>query len=110
MGITLIVFTKLVRAPTQEGRKLLDEIEGLKLYLSVAERTELASMPEPGKQRPSLDAKRYEMLLPFAVALQVEEAWTKKFTAAVGAAEALRTTQNIGWYRGGAVNDLGSLA
>jgi uncharacterized membrane protein YgcG len=110
MVVTLIIFTLVVRAPTDKGRKLLDEIEGLKLYLSVAERTELASMPEPGKHRPMLDSKRYEMLLPFAVALQVEEAWTKKFTAAVGEAEALRTTQDIGWYRGGAVNDLGSLA
>ena len=110
MVATLIAFTIVIRAPTPKGRKLLDEIEGLKLYLSVAERTELASMPEPGKQRPTLDAKRYEMLLPFAVALQVEEAWTKKFTTAVGEAEALRTTQNIGWYRGGGISDLGSLA
>ncbi|HEU4601424.1 MAG TPA: DUF2207 domain-containing protein [Steroidobacteraceae bacterium] len=110
MAIALIVFAILIRAPTDAGRKLLDEIEGLKLYLSVAERTELANMPEPGKQRPVLDAKRYEMLLPFAVALEVEDAWTQKFTAAVGEAEALRTTQNIGWYHGGSVNNLGSLA
>jgi hypothetical protein len=29
-------------------------------------------------------ARRYETLLPYAVALGVEEAWTEKFTAAVG--------------------------
>jgi hypothetical protein len=110
MQITLIVFTLLVRAPTVKGRSLLDEIAGLKLYLSVAERVELANVPEPDKQRPSLDAKRYETLLPYAVALEVEDAWTKKFTAAVGEAEASRTTQQIGWYRGGAIHDLGSLS
>jgi uncharacterized membrane protein len=100
----------LVRAPTPKGRALLDEIAGLKLYLSVAERAELANVPEPGSHRPQLDAKRYEMLLPYAVALEVEDAWTKKFTAAVGEAEAVRITQSIAWYRGGAIHDLGSLS
>ncbi len=99
----------LVRAPTAEGRALLDEIEGLKLYLSVAERDELARMSGPDAP-PHLDAKRYESLLPFAVALEVEDAWTEKFTAAVGAAAAAAATNSIGWYRGGGANDLGSLS
>ena len=44
-GVDLGVFAVLVKAPTPAGRKLLDEIEGLKLYLSVAERDELKSLP-----------------------------------------------------------------
>lgn len=107
--VTLIVFGILVRAPTVEGRKLMDEVEGFKLYLGVAERDELARVDGPGTP-PQLDAKRYEMLLPFAVALDVEEAWTKKFTLAVGAAAAAVAANNIGWYRGGSVGDLGSFA
>lgn len=106
--VTLIVFGVLVRAPTEEGRKLLDEIEGLKLYLSVAERDELARISGP-EAPPQLDAKRYETLLPYAVALEVEEAWTSKFTAAVGVAAAAATASNIGWYHGGGISDLGSL-
>jgi uncharacterized membrane protein YgcG len=109
MAATLFAFSHLVRAPTAEGRALLDEIEGLKLYLSVAERDELARMSGPDAP-PLLDAKRYESLLPFAVALEVEDAWTEKFTAAVGAAAAAAATNNIGWYRGGGANDLGSLS
>jgi uncharacterized membrane protein YgcG len=109
MVIVVCVFGLLVRAPTLEGRKLLDEIEGLKLYLGVAEREELARMPGPDAP-PVLDAQRYERLLPYAVALEVEEAWTKKFTLAVGAAAAAATTAAISWYRGGGVEDLGSLA
>ena len=108
-AITLIVFGFLVRAPTAEGRKLLDEIEGLKLYLSVAERDELARVSGPGEP-PQLDARRYEMLLPYAVALDVEEAWTQKFTLAVGVAAAAAAANNIGWYRGGGVDSLGSFA
>jgi uncharacterized membrane protein YgcG len=109
MAITLLIFGWLVRAPTLEGRKLMDEIEGLKLYLSVAERDELARMTGPDA-RPQLDEKRYEMLLPYAVALEVEDAWTKKFTAAVGVAAAAEATRRIGWYHGGSVSDLGSLS
>jgi len=109
MVITLIIFGRLVKAPTQEGRKLMDEVEGLKLYLSVAERDELARMQGPAGP-PALDEKRYEMLLPYAVALEVEDAWTEKFTAAVGAAAAAEATRRIGWYQGGNVSDLGSLS
>jgi uncharacterized membrane protein YgcG len=110
MVITLIVFGRLVRAPTEEGRALMDEIEGLKLYLSVAERDELASMRGPG-QPPMLDAERYEALLPYAVALEVEDAWTEKFTAAVGAAAAAEAASRMSWYSGrGPITNLGDFS
>ncbi len=113
MAIALVVFARLVRAPTTEGRKMLDEIEGLKRYLGVAERDELASMPGPHGEEtapPVLDAKRYEFLLPYAVALDVEDAWTGKFTLAVGAAAAAAATAGIAWYRGGGMDNLGSIS
>ncbi len=107
--VSLIVFARLVRAPTLEGRALLDEIEGLKLYMSVAERQELASMRGPDE--PVLDAKRYEAMLPFAVALGVEDAWTKKFTLAAGAAAAAAAANNMGWYIGrGPISNLGNFS
>ena len=107
--ISLIVFGRLVRAPTLEGRKLLDEIDGLKLYMNVAEKQEIASMRGPDE--PVLDAKRYEAMLPFAVALGVENAWTKKFTVAAGAAAAAAAANNMGWYAGrGPISNLGSFS
>jgi uncharacterized membrane protein YgcG len=105
----LVAFAILVRAPTPEGRKLLDEIAGLKLYLGVAERDELANLPGPGAP-PPLDAERYQALLPYAVALEVEEAWTHKFTLAVGAAAAAAATAGIAWYRGSGIGDLDQLS
>ncbi len=109
LGI-VITFGILIKAPSATGRKLLDEIEGLKLYLGVAERDELATMTGPGGETPPvLDAERYQRLLPYAVALEVEDAWTGKFTLAVGAAAAAATTAAITWYQGGHVGDLGSL-
>jgi len=109
MVVVVMVFARLVKAPTAEGRTLLDEIEGLKLYLSVAERDELASLRGP-EAPPQLDARRYEALLPYAIALDVEDAWTGKFTLAVGAAAAAAATAAIHWYRGGSFSDMGSLA
>jgi uncharacterized membrane protein YgcG len=107
MVVMLVAFGLLVRAPTQEGRALLDEIEGLRMYMSVAERDELKQMPEPD-QPPMLDAKRYEAMLPYAVALDVEDAWTKKFTAAVGAAAAAQAASNMTWYSGrGPITSMG---
>ncbi len=109
MAIAVVVFAFLVRAHTPEGRRLLDEIEGLRRYLGVAERQDLQRLQGPGEDEPELDAGRFEMLLPYAVALDVEEGWTRKFTLAVGAAAAAAATASMAWYHGsgrGAVGDI----
>ncbi|MDQ3206358.1 MAG: DUF2207 domain-containing protein, partial [Pseudomonadota bacterium] len=109
MLLMVIAFALLVRAHTPSGRALLDEVEGLKLYLGVAEREELERLQGPGGP-PALDAARYEALLPYAVALEVEDAWTRRFTAAVGDAAAAAATSGIGWYRGAGAGDLAALS
>ncbi|MCK9488314.1 MAG: DUF2207 domain-containing protein [Xanthomonadales bacterium] len=109
MLLVAVSFASLVQAPTPEGRKLLDWIQGLKLYLGVAERQELSALPGPG-QPPPLDAARYQQLLPYAVALDVEEAWTRQFTLAAGATAAAAAGAGLAWYRGAGGNDLGGLA
>jgi uncharacterized membrane protein len=107
--IALAIFAVLIKAPTLEGRALLDEIEGFKLYMSVAEKQELASMRGPDE--PVLDAERYESMLPYAVALEVEDAWTTKFAAAAGAAAVAEAQRRMTWYGGtGPINNLGSFS
>lgn len=103
-----LVFTGLMPAPTEEGRRLLDHIEGLKKYLSVAEKQDLARLQKRGEDEPALTPDRFEALLPYAIALNVEEAWTGKFTSAVGQAVADQTSNNMGWYAGSGAR-LGSL-
>ncbi len=93
-------FLMIMPAPTEKGRKLLDHVEGLKLYLSVAEKQDLARLQRPDASEPSLTPERFEQLLPFALALNVEEAWTDKFTTAVGQAMAEKTHSNLAWYTG----------
>jgi len=102
-----VVFAFLMRAPTDAGRKLLDEIEGLRLYLSVAERDELGGMRFSADGEPDLTPERYQALLPHALALGVEEAWTGKFVSAVGAAAADRASQSFAWYGGSAAHMAG---
>lgn len=110
MLVTSIVFVFLLRRPTGEGRKLLDYVEGLKRYLTVAERDELAKL---SLVEPQLDAARYQMLLPYALALDVEAAWTKRFTAAVGEAAAAEAARSASWvggsgFAGNNFTDMGS--
>ncbi|WP_460083390.1 DUF2207 domain-containing protein [Roseibium sp. LAB1] len=92
-----ILFFFLIGAPTAAGRQALDEIEGLRMYLSVAEKERL-NMAEV----PDMSTVHFEELLPYAVALGVEKPWAKAFeawlTTAAGVAAA--ASYHPGWYSG----------
>jgi hypothetical protein len=81
MILVLVVFVRLLPAYSVEGRKLQDAIQGLRQYMSVAEKDDLARMKAP-PQTP----QEFARLLPYAVALDVEETWADRFTAILGAA------------------------
>jgi uncharacterized membrane protein YgcG len=91
------LFFFLIGAPTAVGSTRLDEIEGLSMYLSVAEkdRMNMAGAPE-------MSPRHFETLLPYAVALGVEKPWSRAFedwlTTAAGAAAA--ASYSPGWYSG----------
>ncbi|MDY0350323.1 MAG: DUF2207 domain-containing protein [Desulfobulbaceae bacterium] len=71
-----IVFFLLLRAPTIHGRNVMDQLEGLKLYLSVAEKDRL-NILNPPEKTPAL----FERFLPWALALDVEQQWTEQFSS-----------------------------
>ncbi|MEO6395373.1 MAG: DUF2207 domain-containing protein [Devosia sp.] len=94
-----LVFAVLMRAPTVQGRKLMDEIEGFKMYMDTAEKNRLNLVAEP-----PMSIKRFEAILPFAIALGVEKPWSQHFEAelarnAVADATA-GTAYSPGWYSG----------
>ena len=62
------------------GRKLLDEMMGFSDYLEVAEKEEL-NLRNPPEKTPAL----FEALLPYALALGVEQAWSEKFAGVLAA-------------------------
>lgn len=96
LGIVLlnIVFYHLMKAPTIKGRRIMDQIEGLKLYLSVAEQDRLNQLNPPEKT-----PEVFEKFLPYALALDVEQAWCEQFADVL---ERARLERNYapGWYTG----------
>ena len=98
-GILLLnlLFFFLMGAPTPLGRKLMDGIEGLRIYLTLAEKDRMNMAGAP-----TMSPSHFEKLLPYAVALGVEKPWSQAFeawlaTAAAGAAAAAYTPA---WYHG----------
>lgn len=81
MVAAVLFFGKVLPAYSVEGRKLEDAIVGLRQYLSIAEKDDLARL-----QAPPQTPEEFTKFLPYAVALDVEEAWTRRFTAILGAA------------------------
>ena len=71
------VFYYLMKAPTVFGRTVMDKIEGFKLYLSVAEKDRL-NILNPPEKTPAV----FEKFLPYAMALDVEQAWCDQFAEA----------------------------
>ncbi|MEM6586682.1 MAG: DUF2207 domain-containing protein, partial [Pseudomonadota bacterium] len=66
MGFTITSLGKLLFAPTPEGQALMDEIEGFRLYLSVAEKDRLNMIDAP-----DFSLELFERFLPYAIALGV---------------------------------------
>jgi uncharacterized membrane protein YgcG len=102
---TNLLFAWLMKAPTTTGRRLLDQVDGLRLYLGVAERDEIAA-----QKAPPLGAEQFHRMLPYALALGVEENWTNLFAAAVGPAAAAAAVTAAGWYGGRSIGDFGGFA
>lgn len=95
--LTNALFLFLMGAPTPLGRKLMDGIEGLRTYLTLAEKDRMNMAAAP-----AMSPQHFETLLPYAVALGVEKPWSRTFetwlaTAAAGAAVA---SYAPGWYLG----------
>src|SRR5690606_22772739 len=69
------IFGTLMKARTPAGRKLLDEIEGFRMFLSATEKERLEFLHPPDRT-PEL----FEQYLPYAVALNVENRWADQFS------------------------------
>ncbi len=106
-GLSLVVlFYYLLKAPTSKGRRILDQIEGFRLYLSVAEKDRL-NLENPPDRTPEL----FERFLPYSLALGVEQKWSEQFAAVLAAAGQGGTAYSPSWYSGRSWTgtDVGSL-
>lgn len=87
------LFTRLLKAPTLAGRRLLDEIEGFKLFLSVAEKERLGLQGPPQEM-----ASQFEKFFPYALALEVEDKWSGQFAQALALTQVGPGELLLPWY------------
>ncbi len=95
MAFLNALFYHLLKAPTLSGRKIMDQIEGFKLYLSVAEKDRL-NLLNPPEKTPEL----FERYLPYALALDVENAWSEQFAEVLAKAGTETQPYSPVWYSG----------
>ena len=104
-GFLAYLFYHLLKAPTAAGALILDQIDGFKMYLQTAEKDRL-EMLNPPQVTPEV----FEKFLPYAIALDCENEWSKKFAAE---AEAAGRGADAGygytplWYTGSNFGSLG---
>ena len=93
--ITNMLFIYLMQAPTIHGRNTMDQIEGFKMYLSIAE-AERLNLLNPPKRTPEL----FEKFLPYAIALKVENEWGDQFNSIFSKLEEENNSYQPHWYHG----------
>ena len=82
-------------ADTRAGRKLVDQADGFKQYLDVAEGDELKMRGAPTKT-----TDLFEMYLPYALALDVEQRWAERFASIFADLEKQGRPYTPVWYAG----------
>lgn len=98
--VSAIVFTNVVYffimgAPTPIGQKRASEIAGLKQYLTLAEKDRMNVQGAP-----EMSPQHFETLLPYAVALGLEEPWSKTFAAWTALAAGAAVYIGPSWIHG----------
>jgi uncharacterized membrane protein YgcG len=98
VGVVAIAwsFWYLIKQPTVEGRRVMDQIEGFRMYMGTAEKEYLDKL-NPPEHTPEL----FEKYLPYALALDVENQWSEKFSEVLArAATDSGDGYQPSWYRG----------
>jgi uncharacterized membrane protein YgcG len=98
------VFTYLMKAPTTLGRKVLDDIEGFRQYLGIAESDELKF-----KYAKAVTPQVFEAYLPYAIALDVETRWAERFAASLRASGQQPSEYRTSWYQGSSFSGVSGL-
>jgi uncharacterized membrane-anchored protein len=96
-GILATVFYRLLKAPTLAGAKIRDQIDGFRMFLVTAEQKRLEILHPP-----QVTPEVFEKFLPYAIALDAENAWSHIFEAeaAKAATGPADTHYTPGWYSG----------
>jgi uncharacterized membrane protein len=106
-GLASYLFYHLLKAPTLAGAKIFDQIDGFRLYLMTAEKDRFEKLNPP-----EITPQVFEKYLPYAIALDCENQWSKKFEAEAAAAGMAPTSTYSNytplWYSGSSFSRLGA--
>lgn len=99
-----IIFWKIMPARTLMGRKIMDHLEGFKMFLKVADE-DIIKKYFPDGRTPAL----YERYFPYAMALDMESEWAEQFEKAFLNLAQRGESYSPSWYTGTGLS-LGSLS
>ncbi len=107
-GIACYVFYHLLKAPTLAGAKIRDQIDGFRIFLDTAEKDRLEKLNPP-----NVTPAVFERFLPYAIALDCENQWSKRFEAEAAAAGTVPSAGAYGgyvpiWYSGSSFDNFGA--
>ncbi len=88
--VIFCIYAWLIQAPTPLGAQTTANIKGFRMYLKTAEENRL-NLLTPPEQTPEL----FEQMLPYAIALNVENEWGRKFEAVLK-----KYNYTPDWYKG----------
>jgi len=101
-----VAFHYLLKAPTVAGRRLLDQVDGFKLFLGAVDGDRLNRVVLPDKTPAT-----FEKFFPYALALDLEQAWSQNFAGELGAAgqhPSSGATYTPSFYSGSNCNGFGA--
>ena len=102
LPLILLALWFLLPRPTLAARRMLDALEGLAMFIDVAERPRMNRRKI--RKGPRMSPELFEKLLPWAIALGLEKPWSEAFhhwltNAAVQGAPGALSWQPV-WYHG----------
>jgi len=105
-GVFGYVFYYVIKRPTIRGQKLMDQLEGLRLYLGVPEEDRTRKVSDP-----DLSLEIFERFLPFSLAFDVEQGWAGRFSDLIeSSSEGVEHGYTPSFYRGPSFTNLSSLS
>ncbi len=95
LGVMGVIFGLALKSYTREGRRLVDALDGFRMFLSVTEKDRM-NLLNPPDRTPEM----FEKFLPFALALDVEQRWSEQFASVFARMEAEGRPYTPVWYQG----------
>lgn len=91
---SLVLYKYLIEQPTIDKLKLQSMVEGFRMYLTSPNEEKIRNF-----KAPEMTSERFERLLPYALALDVDDTWSEKFQSYLDVSET-DSTYSMNWMSG----------